>query len=178
MLVTDEWKKERLSRAYSGELNVPESMNRATQAMFWEHRHGVRWKERGIVPIYNLGYKDHNGTLSMRQIYLQCTTEYEAAMVLLGRWDHWERLCNTPWFPAHLEKWKEEKAIQEGALGRNTILELAAKGNLSAAKYLDQERQGSTPSRKPKPAKEDDIPEEKCAATEAWLRESLAKAQQ
>lgn len=177
MLVTDEWKKKRLARAYSGELNIPDSMNRATQAMFWEYRHNVRWKERGIVPVYNLGYKDHNGTLAMRQIYLQCTTEYEAAMVLLGRWDHWEKLCRTPWFPEHLAKWKAEKAARDGDLGRNTIVELATKGNLAAAKYLDQERTGAASPKKPAPSKAPTT-QDADAGMSAWLEESLAKAQQ
>lgn len=140
MLLTEEEKTARLSRAYSGGLNIPKSMNRATMALFWEHRYACRWKERGITPVYNLGYTDHDGTLSMPQIYLQCVSEREAALVLLGSWAHWKRLMATDWFMKHLTKWREDKLEQDGELGIEVIREQASKGNVQAAKYLDQLR--------------------------------------
>ena len=178
MLVTEEWKQERLKRAYAGQLNIPDHMNRATQALFWEFRNKVRWKERGIVPQYNLSYKDHDGTLSMRQIYLQCATEYEAALVLLGRWDHWEKLCNTPWFPKHIEKWRAEKAARDGDLGRSKIVEAAHAGNLQAAKYLDQESKTPQPKREKKPTKAQlgSSAKPKSDDAVAWAEEMLARA--
>lgn len=140
MLLTDEIKKERLNRAFSGFRNVPENLHRATQALFWEHRHACRWKDKGFHPPYNLSKRDHNGTLSMPQIYFQCSSEYEAALVLLGDWEHWEKLSTREWFKPHLKKWREEKSRREAAMGRGKIIELAEKGNLAAAKYLDQQK--------------------------------------
>lgn len=178
MLVTDEWKQERLKRAYAGELNIPKHMNRATQALFWEFRNKVRWKERDIIPQYNLSFTDHDDTLSMRQIYMQCTTEYEAAMVLLGRWDHWEKLCNTPWFPKHIEKWRAEKAARDGDLGRSKIVEAAQAGNLNAAKYLDQESKVPQPKRKKKPAEAKLSSSAGSSNSTDWAEEALARAKE
>lgn len=138
MLLTDDIKKEKLDRAFSGLRNVPDKLHRATQALFWENRHACRWKERDFYPPYNLGKRDHDDTLSMCQIYYQCSSEYEAAMVLLGDYDHWERLCNCNWFKKHIDKWREEKLRRDKALGRSMIVELAQSGNLAAAKYLDK----------------------------------------
>ena len=138
MLLTDDIKKAKLKRAYEGFRNVPEKLHRATQALFWEHRHACRWKQKNFHPPYNLSKRDHDDTLSMQQIYFQCSSEYEAALVLLGDWEHWEKLSNTKWFKPHLEKWRNEKDRREQALGRGKIIELANEGNLQACKYLDQ----------------------------------------
>lgn len=136
MLLTEEEKKARLSRAFSGHRNVPKKLHRATQALFWEKRHSSRAKQKGFLPIYNLSKRDHDGTLSMPQIYFQCTSEYEAAMVLLGDWEHWEKLVKCTWFQPYLEKWRNEKDRRDNAIGQGKIVELAAAGNLAAAKYL------------------------------------------
>jgi hypothetical protein len=141
MLLTEQEKKARLQRAFSGLRNVPDKLHRATQALFWEHRHASRWKEKGIIPVYNLSKRDHDDTLSMQQIYFQCASEYEAAMVLLGDWEHWERLTSCKWFQPHLCKWRQEKARRDSHMGRSKIIELAEQGNLAAAKYLDQNKE-------------------------------------
>lgn len=140
MLLTDNDKKERLNRAFSGFRNVPEKLHRATQAIFWEHRHACRAAQKGFSPVYNLSKRDHDSTLSMAQIYFQCSSEYEAGLVLLGDWEHWEKLTACKWFKPHLMKWREEKARRESSMGRSKIIELAEQGNLAAAKYLDQSR--------------------------------------
>lgn len=139
MLLTEEIKKARLTRAYSGFRNVPEKLHRATQALFWEHRHACRWKQKDFHPPYNLGKKDHDDTLSMAQIYFQCSSEYQAALILLGDWEHWEKLTACNWFQPYITKWRNEKSRRDSAIGRGKVLELAEQGNLAAAKYLDQQ---------------------------------------
>ena len=174
MLLTDEIKKERLKRAYSGFRNVPEKLHRATQALFWEHRHACRWKEKNFHPPYNLSMRDHDDTLSMPQIYFQCASEYEAALVLLGNWEHWEKLCATKWFPKYLEKWRNEKDRREQAIGRGKIIELANSGNLAAAKYLDQLH------KQPKAVKEspvEEVPKQEEQAHEEESNDSWALQQ-
>lgn len=150
MLLTPEERKDRWERAYSGEIHVPKNMHRATMALFWEHRHNCRAKQRGLVPVFNLSMKDHDNTLSFPQLYFQCESDYEAAMVILGSWKHWEKLCNTKWFAEKLEQWQEEKAQRDKAMARAKIKELATKGNLSACKYLAHGGLEDKPETKPK----------------------------
>lgn len=171
--------KRRLKRGYSGQLNVPKNLNRATQALFWEFRHQCRWKQRGFVPVYNLSMRDHDDTLSMPQIYIQCHTEYEAAMVLLGNWEHWERLTATEWFQKHLEKWRALKLKKDGDMGHAKIVELAQRGNVSAAKYLDQKaakQQHKVERPKKKPQSETAEVEHPATVDEDWLTTSLQLA--
>ena len=143
MLLTEDFKKDRLKRAYSGFRNVPEKLHRATQALFWEHRHACRWKKKNFHPPYNLGKKDHDDTLSMAQIYFQCPSEYEAALILLGDWEHWEKLTSCGWFMPHILKWRAEKAQRDAAMARGLIADGAAKGDRHWIKYLDQQHTNS-----------------------------------
>lgn len=180
MLLTAEEKKARLSRAFSGLRNVPEKLHRGTQALFWEHRHACRAAQKGFHPVYNLSMRDHDDTLSMAQIYFQCSSEYEAGLVLLGDYDHWIKLAQCKWFQKHLGKWRKQKAEREAHMGRSKIIELAQQGNLAAAKYLDQNKPTY-----PDPIEvEDDQPdaeqatkeETKPAVNATWLEQSLQRA--
>ena len=136
MILTPEEKKRRWEAAYAGDVHVPKNMRRATLALFWEKRHECRWKERGITPLFNLSLKDHDDTLSFPQLYFQCESDYEAAMVILGSWKHWELLTGRPWFAELLAKWQEEKQRRDVAHARAKIKELVNKGNLPACKYM------------------------------------------
>lgn len=122
--------------AIKGKFPIPENMLRATAALFWEHRLTSRTSKRGAKPVYNLSLRDHDGTLSMYQIYMQCATEYEAGLVLLGTTQHWRQLCACKWFVPHIEAWREEMALRDAALGRQALLEASAKGNYAAGKAL------------------------------------------
>lgn len=125
-----------VKKTRKGEMPIPEKMNRATAALFWEHRLTSDVEARGLKSIYNLSTKDHNGTLSMYQIYMQCSTEYEAALVLLGSLQHWRKLCECKWFVPHIAAWREDMALRDQAIGRAAMLDGAAKGNYAAGKAL------------------------------------------
>ncbi|AAM28396.1 unknown [Vibrio phage VpV262] len=157
MLLTPELKKERWEAAYAGEIHVPKDMNRATAALFWEKRHEARTIERGKYPVFNLSMRDHDDTLSFPQLYFQCDSDYEAAMVILGSWGHWQRLCEAKWFAEKLALWQEEKAQRDIAHGRAKIKALADAGNLSACKFLASGGLSDKPKQEkpsnPKPAK-------------------------
>lgn len=49
-----------------------------------------------------------------RKTYVEIAdpSDYKAAMVLIGNWDHWQLLCNTKAFAEHLERWREEVAAK------------------------------------------------------------------
>ena len=102
-----------------------------THGLFYEFRHHS--KRTGP---YCLKENDWKGHLSMYQIYMSCSSEYEAAQKLLGSWKHWEILCNSPFFKKEVAKWREEHAIREAALGKATLIQQAQEGNVSAAKEL------------------------------------------
>ena len=125
-----------LSDVRKGKTPIPENMDRATSALFWENRCTSKTEQRGMKPIYNLSTRDHNGTLSMYHIYMQCLTEYEAALVLLGSLSHWNRLCERNWFRPHIEAWRAEMAIRDEAIGRAAMISGAANGNYAAGKAL------------------------------------------
>lgn len=171
MLLTPEVKKERWEKAYAGERHVPKTMHRATMALFWELRHKCHWKKRGIKPQFNFSFRDHNETLSFPNLYFQCDSDYEAAMVILGSWKHWELLLETKWFPPLLEKWQEEKAQRDKAHARAKIRELANNGNLSACKYLahgglEEKSVESKPKKKPAAKQEEPSQDNEM---DAWL---------
>ena len=177
MLLTEEEKKKRWEAAYTSGSHLPKNMRRATMALFWEHRHKVRWQQRGITPLFTLKPYDNNDCLSFPQLYFQCNSEYEFAMVVLGDWKHWERLKETDWFKPLLEEWEREKIERDIAYGRAKIRELAAKGNLSACKYLAGGSKEDVPAKpnkptKPTPTKEPELPSN-TAEHDEWLEQSL-----
>lgn len=136
MDISREFIEKRLRDARNGKLPVPENMDRATAALFWEKRHTSATEERGLTPIYNLSMRDHNGTLSMYQLYMQCSTEYEAALVLLGTLRHWSMLLECKWFLPHIEQWRKDMAARDEALGRGALIQAASGGNYAAGKAL------------------------------------------
>lgn len=157
-----------------GIMPVPDRLDRATAALFWEKRHTSMSEERGITPIYNLGTRDHDGTLSMYQIYMQCATEYEAALVLLGSLTHWKLLLECKWFIPHIEQWRKDMALRDEAIGRQALIEAASKGQAPAGAALvrDAARRGAKPlNPKPRPGGSDKprIPQVHSAAQEQLL---------
>lgn len=104
------------------------------RSLFWEMVTPAQRKE--FVPPYTLKEEDftnEEGTfVSARAIYLAAKdpTEYEAAMALLGSWEHWKKLLEVDWFVAELTKWREE-------------LEIALKSEAIAAMRLTAKTEGS-----------------------------------
>lgn len=134
-----------------GKLPIPENMDKATAALFWEKRHTSAVEERGLTSMYNLGTRDHDGTLSMYQIYMQCATEYEAAIVLLGSLTHWKLLLECKWFQPHIEQWRKDMALRDEAIGRQALLMAASKGVPAAGTALirDAGKRGAKPLNPP-----------------------------
>ncbi len=102
-----------------------------TMGLFYEFRH-----QGEATPIYTLKEHDWKGCKSMYKIYVSCSSEYEAAIKILGSWSHWKKLCKCTWFKPYLEDWKEEVLIREAAIGKATLIEAAEDGNVTAAKEL------------------------------------------
>jgi hypothetical protein len=85
---------------------------------------------------------------------MEAESEYEAAMILVGSWQHWQRLLKCKPFMEGsddggswqgLKSWREEKAIRDKALAYNQLKISAAQGNVTAQKIIfdgDKETKG------------------------------------
>jgi len=98
-----------------------------------------------VKPIYTMREEPFNGLPSAYLIYMHSLTEYEAAMKLVGSWNHWQRLCLSPPFmngvPTHstwsgLRQWREEKEFRDKTEMFNLLKIAAATGNVAAQKIL------------------------------------------
>lgn len=108
-----------------------------TKAMFYEHRHQTTVD---IAAPYCLKPNDHEfkGVVykSMYLIYMSCDSEYEAAIKLLGNYQHWTKLKRCNWFLPYVEEWNAELRLRESALARAKLVKLTEAGNVTAARTL------------------------------------------
>lgn len=114
--------------------NVTSTKRFKTTSLFWENRFAYGGTK--VIPTFNLSDRDHDNTLSMYNIYIACDTEYEAAMILLESWKHWEALCASNFFKKHVEAWREERSVREASLAHKVLLRAAADGNMTAARTI------------------------------------------
>jgi hypothetical protein len=84
--------------------------------------------------------KEYKGKtfLSLKRLYMETddVTEYKFAMLHLGGWNHWQKMCNNSSLREHIEGWREELAIRKESEGIFGIEKLAKEGNYAASKYL------------------------------------------
>lgn len=107
-----------------------------TQALFqeWEYVSTVRDVQS---PFTMLSYhKPEKGYLSLYLLYMEYDSEYEAAIGILGSWQHWEKLCKCKWFKPLRDRWEEERKTADAAIAKKTLLEEARAGNVAAAKAV------------------------------------------
>ena len=103
-----------------------------------------------------------------RRIYVEIAdpTDYKAAHVLIGQWEHWTMLTECKAFATELAKWRAEVEVK---LRSEAIAELRKQAKTekgtAAAKYLAGE---AAPRGRPPKKKEDDAaPETKRVADDA-----------
>lgn len=129
--------KEQLLPKEDWELPIDIGFRRCTKALFYEFRFQTTVK---VQAPYTLKDYDHTvgGTvyISMYKIYMKCDSEYEAAIVLLGSYPHWQKLKKCKWFQEYVERWETERNIRDEALARTKLVELAERGNVTAARTL------------------------------------------
>ena len=111
---------------------VGEQGHYLTQALFYE----FRFQTKNFDAPYTMKENDYKGHKSIYKIYMDCDSEYEAALKILNSWKHWEILCESPWFLKELEKWRQEREIREAALGKAVLIREAENGNVPAARVL------------------------------------------
>jgi hypothetical protein len=120
-----------------------------TQSLFYEFSHMPACTD----PVYTLKEFDYKGCKSMRQIYINLNSEYEASQVLLGSWEHWAKLKKIHWFSPFAEAWEAERKLREISMAKKILLEEAENGSVSAAKTIyeqDKTRVRGRPSNQEK----------------------------
>lgn len=116
-----------------------------TKALFYEHRHQTTVS---VGAPYCLKANDHTfkGVTykSMYLIYMGCDSEYEAAIKLLGNYQHWTKLKRCTWFIPYVEDWNAELVLREAALAKSKLVTLTEEGNVTAARTLLNEKKIAT----------------------------------
>lgn len=125
-------------------------------------------------PIFTLKDYDHEGCLSLKQIYLSFDdpTEWDFVQTVFGNWRHWQRIINNRMLRPYIDQWREELEIK---LRSQAIREMVkqSKNKDSAAKWIAE---GSWKGKRGRPSKEEVERERKIAAgiddelTEHWER--------
>lgn len=118
-----------------------------TRSLFYE-TFDYRVKGGSLEPLYTLAEDTKHGLPSFWKIYMECPTEFQAAIRLVGGIRHWDVLVNTKWFMnptlrdtngnyvLGLEKWREYRARRDNDLAKAVLIKLAGEGNVAAAKAL------------------------------------------
>ena len=119
-------------------------------------------------PMYTMHEEDRNGLPSAKRIYMEAESEYDAAMQLVGSWQHWKRLLrckpftkglpNQQW--EGLDFWREEKEIRDKAEAFKQLKKSAAKGNVPAQRTIYEGNKQT----KGRPSKQDVAREARIAA--------------
>ena len=116
-----------------------------TQALFYEFGNKealYTLKSRDVE-------KDGKVYLSLYQIYMSSTDEYEAALRFVGDMGHWRKLCKLKWFTEGADQFSYEGVIQmrqdmaarDSCSAKKKLVELCNEGNVTAARALYGEKQ-------------------------------------
>jgi len=113
-------------------------------------------------PLYTMREKPWKGLPSAYQIYMYSDSEYEAAMKLVGSWQHWQRLLKSKPFVEGIEEtgqwvglqaWRDEKEIKDKATAYNQLKMSASQGQVQAQKMIFDGK--ATASKRGRPSKEE-----------------------
>lgn len=91
--------------------------------------------------VYTLKDQDHEGYPSLYRLYMETgdPTEWKFATAHLDGWEHWERLCECPWFKPYVERWRRELHLR---IASNALARIMAESktnsrdSFTANKYL------------------------------------------
>jgi hypothetical protein len=91
--------------------------------------------------IYTLKDRDHEGYPSLYRLYMETNdpTEWRFATKYLDGWDHWERLCESPWFKPYIERWRRELQLRVASESLSRIMaesKTNSRDSFTANRYL------------------------------------------
>lgn len=95
-------------------------------------------------PIYTMRELPHKGLLSAYLIYMNSDSEYDAALKLVGSWQHWQKLLKSKAFLSGtdagqwtgVQAWRDEKEFKDRAVAYDQLRVNAATGNVQAQKMI------------------------------------------
>jgi hypothetical protein len=130
--------KQRMLPKRDAELPIDVGFRHMTKGMFYEYRFQSTSK---LVPPFTLKHYDFTDIhgveyKSVYMMYMEADSEYEAAINILGSYNHWLKLSKTAWFSAHLEEWESERNTRDEAIARSTLIRAAECGNVPAANAI------------------------------------------
>lgn len=129
--------KESLLPRRTEDLPIPKAFLKSTKGMFYKYRFQTTIKEKAPYTLRNQDFvKDGHLYRSMYLIYMECDSEYEAAIKLLGSYPHWQKLKRCSWFHDYFEAWEAERNIRDEAIARSILVRLAMVGNVTAARTI------------------------------------------
>jgi hypothetical protein len=108
---------------------------------------GMR-NDSDLAPVYAID-DDNSDLPDMHRIYMAYDTEYEAAIQILGSFEHWQVLCESPTFRPFVEQWRVERLAREESMARKVLLEKVREGDLRAATTLIGEVKGRKKAGRP-----------------------------
>lgn len=117
---------------------IPDRFTKTTKALFFEYRYQTTVTDKAPYTLKYQDFIDADGHMykSMYQMYMNCDSEYEAAIKILGSFPHWKKLKRCSWFHDHIERWEDERNIRDEAIARSILVKLAETGNVTAARTL------------------------------------------
>lgn len=138
-------------------------------------------------PLYTMKGTDKRGCISARRIYLEAADEYDAAMQLVGSWEHWQKLTQNVLFMngkdsagekfEGLAAWREEKKLRDKSEARKLLVKNAKAGNVTAQKILyDGKEPAGRPSKAKVQKEASRIAEEERIINEGWDRLKLVSS--
>lgn len=110
--------------------------------------------------FFNLGDEDDAETISFRKHYMEIgdPTEYNQARALLGSWEHWKTLSNSPIFTKYFENLRLElktKLASEAFASIQSESKSGSPRSLDASKFVIGYLQGPPATRRGRPSKDE-----------------------
>jgi len=139
-------------------------------------------RQEAWPPLYTMKEEVTAGLPSAYLIYIHSESEYEAAMKLVGSWNHWNKLCTSQAFMngsptstvwSGLKSWREEKEIKDRATMYHLLKIAAATGNVNAQKLLFEKDKGGVRGRPSKAQIEQAAKD--AASNEEVIKDDLAR---
>ena len=97
-------------------------------------------------------------------MYTECSSEYEAAILIVESWTHWKKLCSLDWFVNGYEtssglkygglvEWKEEQELRKKSESETMLMTMIKEGNVTAAKFIYEQQGKQTTKGRPETKK-------------------------
>lgn len=115
-----------------------------TKSLFLEE-----YNEKAYVQ-YTLKTEDFGGYPSLYRLYMEESdpTEWKFVQKYLYSWEHWEMICETPWFKPHIARWRKELELKLRSEALTKIRQVAEskenKSSFEANKFLLNGNWGNT----------------------------------